>query len=204
MPKTEIFMPALGIQRIESLTKIELISFSKKADGADEEVRRDGEVFIRKGIKMVIEMAETFQALKAEMRREILPKVNCMTRNVRPFRQKFCRLARKTKGLSLENLCHELNQHPEILKLEKLPGFKYFYPITPELIEKLENKISQIPEYQPFCAGFFAIGIVGTPTKDIAAVIAKVCDVTEMHREFVHLSLEYEFGYETVASWGSH
>lgn len=203
LPKTDILMPAFNILKDESFTKIELQSFSSLANCTENGKAGDGEALIGKGIKMVIEMAETFSALREEMRRQIEPKSNCMTRNSRPFRQKFFKVARKSKGLSYEELCEALNRHPEILNLERLPGFKYFYPITRELLEKLENNIAFVPEYQPYCAGFFAPGIAGTPTKDIAAVISKICGVTKQHEEFVQLSLQYEFGYETVATWNA-
>lgn len=151
---------------------------------------------------MVIEMANTFSALRVEMRRETKATVGFLRQNVRPYRQKFCRLARKASGLTQEQLCEELNRHPAILKLEKLPSFSRFYPLTPTFIETLENEISKIPEYQPYSQGFFGIGLMGTPTKDIAAVIAEVCGLSSIYRKFEQWSLEYEFGIETVASWG--
>lgn len=153
---------------------------------------------------MVIEMADTFSALKAEMRRETKATTGFLQQNVRPYRQKFCRLARKTSGMTQEELCEKLNRHPAILKLDRLPSFSRFYPITPAFIETLETEISKIPEYQPYCQGFFGLGAMGTPTKDIAAVIAQICGLSKIHRQFERWSLEYEFGTETVASWGLH
>lgn len=153
----------------------------------------------------VIAMNETFSSLKVEIKKGLLPKVDYVQqidRSVRPFRQKFCKLARESKGLTKEELCAELNSHPDILKLEKLPGYKYFYPITPDLLEKLENEITKIVEYQPYSMGWLAPGLCGTPTKDIAGIIARVCGVTKFHREIEQLSLQYEFGTDVVASWG--
>lgn len=142
---------------------------------------------------MVIYMSETFSSLKQEMRKGD-PDTHPLLRSVRPYRQKFCKLARQSSGISQEELCAKLNEHIGILKLKDLPSFDRFYPITPDLIDKLENNITHIIEYNPYNQGFLGIGVMGTPTKDIARVIAEICDVSPAYRKFEDWSFEYEFG----------
>lgn len=119
--------------------------------------------------------------------------------NVRPFRQKFCRLARRRSGLSLEELAERLNFHADILTLKSYPSFKQFYPITPEFLSNLEDDIQKIFEY---CAQGFLFGGIGVPTDRIAAVIASVCGVSSQHSRFESWCYEVRFGNITQSQIG--
>lgn len=110
---------------------------------------------------------------------------------MRPFRQRFCFLARKFSGLSLEELCARLNEHPDILKLRSYPSFNSFYPIDPKFLSDLETDISKIFEY---CSSGFLLGGIGVPTEEITRAIADVCQATQEHRQFVDWCTEYRFG----------
>nr|BFD67470.1 hypothetical protein HAGR004_24920 [Bdellovibrio sp. HAGR004] len=150
-------------------------------------------------------MLEAFTELREEMDRETtVESPTPFSRSVRPFRQKFCQLARAQSGLSYEDLAAALNQHPDILKLDKLPAYKNFYPITPDFLKTLETEITKIWEYNPYNQGLLGIGAFGTPTKDIAAAIAKICGVHDVYKRFENWSLAYEFGTATVAKWNLH
>lgn len=111
----------------------------------------------------------------------------------RRHRQQFCKLVREFKGVSLETLCARLNEHPEILKLERLPSFTRFYPITPEFILDLENNINKIIEYNPYGGGFLGIGAYGTPTPEIAKAFAEICGAKREYEKFEQWCYDYQY-----------
>lgn len=137
-------------------------------------------------------LARSLRPLQREMLREnsCTPEQRFL-RSVRPFRQKFCFLARKFSGLSAKELCSRLNEHPDILKLHRYPCYNQFYPITPEFLSDLESNISKIFEY---CSSGFAFGGIGVPTDEIARAIADICGANDEHKEFIQWCIEYRFG----------
>lgn len=137
-------------------------------------------------------LARSLRPLKREMLKEnrCTPEQRFL-RNVRPFRQRFCFLARKFSGLSLEELCSRLNKHSDILKLHRYPCYDQFYPITPEFLSDLETNISKIFEY---CSSGFAFGGIGVPTDELARAIADICGAKEEHKEFIQWCIEFRFG----------
>lgn len=121
-------------------------------------------------------------------------------RSVRPFTQRFCKITREFSGISQEDLCERLNQHPRILSLKKLPGGYRFYPITPEFLTSLENSIMKIIEYNPYGGGFLGIGAYGVPTQEVASVIAEVCGPPRDYRKFEEWCHDYLRGMSAM-SW---
>ena len=101
--------------------------------------------------------------LHAEMKSDLSRNAAVWYRSVRPFRQRFCKFVREQSGISAEELCTRLNEHPDILKLRSLPGSYRFYPITRELLISLESAIEKILEYNPYGGGFLALGVMGVP-----------------------------------------
>lgn len=132
-------------------------------------------------IQLFGDFSRLFPSIQKKLRKQDVPYYRRLLLTVRPHRQQFCFLARKCSGLSLEELCERLNQHPKILKLNSYPSFKSFYPITPESLSNLEKDISRVMEY---CKSGFLFG-AGTPTEEIANAIAEICDVTEEYELFV-------------------
>lgn len=112
----------------------------------------------------------------------------------RSYRQRFVKLAREFGSLSPEELCARLNEHPAILKLEPLPSFKRFYPITPEFLSDLENNITKIIEYNPYGGGFLGIGAYGVPTPEIAKAAADICGTKRHYEKFEQRCFEYQYG----------
>lgn len=119
-------------------------------------------------------------------------------KSVRPFTQRFCKITREFSGISQEELCKRLNQHPHILKLKNLPGAYRFYPITPEFLTTLENSIMKIIEYNPYGGGFLGIGAYGVPTLEVASVIAEVCGAARDYKKFEEWCHEYLCGNSTM------
>lgn len=124
--------------------------------------------------------------LKAKDRQE-----HPLIRSVRPFRQRFCALARRRSSLSVEQLCDLLNADIRIQKLRKLPGGQRVLPLQPEFIRNLETNILAIIEYNPYGGGFLGLGAYGVPTSEIAEVIAEVCLVKKQYRRFEHWCEDY-------------
>lgn len=130
---------------------------------------------------------------------KIDPQHRWLHTNIRPFRQKFCQLARHRSGLSLEELAERLNSHAEVLALKSYPCFQQFYPITPELLSNLENDIQKIFEY---CSQGFLFGGIGIPTDKIAGAIASVCGVNSHYKRFESWCYEIRFGTDPQSRIG--
>lgn len=140
-------------------------------------------------------LSRTLRRLKRDMLSEKCPEDQRWLRSVRPFRQRFCFLVRKFSGLSLEELCSKLNEHPDILKLHRYPSYPHFYPFTVQFLTDLETDISNIFEY---CPSGLAFGGIGTPTDEVERAIADICGVTKEHSEYIQWCLEYRFGKNTI------
>ena len=125
--------------------------------------------------------------LMAELRKEMFPKGPQTVHplgSTRIFTQRFCWLVRHSSGISQEELCELLNRHPRIQNMKSLPGARFFLPLTTEFLNDLESNIGKIIEYHPYGGGLFGIGAYGTPTLDIAEVIAQICEANRDFRRF--------------------
>lgn len=140
-----------------------------------------------------------FSKLRADMVKDKTTMEQSWLRSVRPFTQRFCKITREFAGISHEELCERLNQHPRILKLKRLPGAYRFYPITPELLADLENSITKIIEYNPYGGGFLGIGAYGVPTQEIASAIAEICEASRDYRKFEEWCYEYLCGTSAMS-----
>lgn len=140
-------------------------------------------------------LTESFPFKMRELHNDILKAMerqeHPLIRSVRPFRQRFCALARRRSGLSVEQLCDLLNADIRIQKLRKLPGGQRVLPLQPEFIRNLEANILAIIEYNPYGGGILGLGAYGVPTSEIAEVIAEVCSVKKQYRRFERWCEEY-------------
>lgn len=139
-------------------------------------------------------LSSGLRQIHADMLAEECFPENRWLRSTRVYRQRFCKLTREFSDLSPEELCARLNEHPDILKLKRLPSFERFYPITPEFISDLENCISKIIEYNPYGGGFLGIGAYGIPTPEIAKAIADICGTKRQYEKFERWCFEYQYG----------
>jgi len=130
--------------------------------------------------------------LHSQMIRDAQTSTSYFSKSLRPFTQEFCRLARAHAGLTEDALCAQINDHPGLHWIKKLPGAYRFYPFTPTFISDLENRIHHIGEYNPYGGGFLGIGCFGVPTFEVAQLIAEICDCSHEFRRFEDWCLEYE------------
>lgn len=114
---------------------------------------------------------------------------------VRPFRQEFCRIARKHSGYSIEELCYRLNSDRHLRwRLQELLRhyWQNFYPFTPEFVSNLESNIKAIPEYT-LGGGFAFCPPPGVPTCEIAGVLADICGMRKEYEKFQGWCWEFQF-----------
>ena len=128
--------------------------------------------------------------LRNAMNAEPLPSHPLLRFPIRKFRQRLCRIMREFSGLSREELCALLNDHPEVCALQELPGAYLFLPVTTEFLESLEENINAIIEYNPYGGGFLGIGAYGAPTDTFARAIAEICGHRRDYYRFDDWSLE--------------
>lgn len=132
--------------------------------------------------------------LHTDMLAEECPPEQRWLKSPRPYRQRFCKIAREFGRLSPEELCAHLNEHPDILKLKKIPSFDRFYPFTPAFLSDLENSINKIWEYNPYGGGFLGLGSMGIPTPEIARAISDICGMSRQYERFEHWCFEFQYG----------
>ena len=139
--------------------------------------------------------AYALRRLRFDMENEGIPRQHRQRGLLKPFTQRFCRIARRFSGLSEEELCERLNEQPRILKLRELPGLRVRYPFRREFIFDMENNLARVAEYNPYTfGGFSGWGSFGVPTQEVARAIAEVCGSRREFRQFEDWCREYVEG----------